>query len=95
MTKGELVLITWRDAADPDEPWLGEEGVEKFTHETTLVKSIGWVRKLTKLYVIICADEQIDIKVYGRVTKIPRKMIVNSVVVSLPQVGKEGDCVPA
>lgn len=71
-----FVKIIWHDAQDDGRTWVPEEDIPQFTEDVCEVISWGWAVCSTKLYVTLAAD-YIKNDVYGRVTKIPRKMIVS------------------
>ena len=70
-----FVKVTWLDAQDDGRTWVSAEDIQSFTEQQCGVTSWGWLVGSTKTYVTIAADYIKD-GVYGRVTKIPRKMIV-------------------
>lgn len=76
----KLVCVTWIDAADPDEGgWFSDDQMENFGGETVEVRSVGWVKSETKLYLTLGADRienGDDSHTWGRPTKIPHSMIV-------------------
>jgi len=72
-----FVKITWHDAADEGSAWVHEEEIDKFAEETVEVTSWGWlVRGSRKSKYVVLAADYIKDGTYGRVTKIPSKMIV-------------------
>ena len=72
-----LVRIVWNDASDTLEPWVSEEGLKKFSLSTALVVSVGYLAHKNRSYITIAGDWQEDCKIWGRVTKIPRRMVVS------------------
>lgn len=77
----KLVIVQWRDAADPDESkvWYTEEELDKFGDEDVIITSVGWVKSNTKLYITLVADTtpmDDGTHTYGRPTKIPHGMVV-------------------
>ena len=79
-----IVRITWNDASDTLDPWVSEEELKKFTSSTALVVSIGYLADKNRSYVTIAGDWQEDLKIWGRVTKIPKKMVVSIEEIPLP-----------
>lgn len=84
----KLVCVTWLDAADPDEGgWFSDAQIESFGSETVEVRSVGWVKSETKLYLTIAADRienGDDSYTWGRPTKVPHSMIVKIEELTLP-----------
>lgn len=72
----QFVRVKWHDAQDDGRTWVPAEEIQPFTEAVCEVTSWGWLVGSTKLYVTLAADYITD-GVYGRVTKIPRKMIVS------------------
>lgn len=72
-----LIRMTWNDASDSIEPWISEEEMEKFADSHAPVESVGYLVKKTRTHVVIAGDWQEDHKIWGRVTKVPRKMVVS------------------
>ena len=72
-----FVKVTWHDAADNGQTWVQAEDIPGFTEEVIEVISWGWLvggSKKSK-YITLAAD-YIKEGVYGRVTKIPTKMVI-------------------
>jgi len=76
MSPKTFVKVKWLDAQDNGQAWVPEEEIPAFTEAVCEVTSWGWLVGATKLYVTLAADHIAD-GTYGRVTKIPRKMIVS------------------
>lgn len=73
--KRRFVKVSWIDAQDQGAAWVQEEEIQPFTDELCEVISWGWLVGETKKYISLAADS-ITEGPYGRVTKIPRGMIV-------------------
>ena len=69
-----FVKVTWLDAQDDGRTWVPADEIQAFTEAEVRVVSWGWQVGVTKKYVTLAADYIAD-GVYGRVTKIPKKMI--------------------
>lgn len=76
MTDKPFVCVTWHDAADKDGTWTHEAEIQAFGAELCEVVSWGWVVSRTKQYVTLAADYITDTDTWGRITKIPRGMVV-------------------
>lgn len=73
----DLVKIAWHDACDMNETtWASKDEMNDFASKPCLIESVGWMYKKTKAYITICGDLSLSPDTHGRVTKIPRKMIV-------------------
>lgn len=73
-----FVKVIWHDAADDGRTWVPAEDIAGFTEEVVEVISWGWlVGGSRKSKNITLAADYIRGDVYGRVTKIPSKMIVS------------------
>lgn len=71
----KVVVVTWWDSQDHPDKWVDEVDAEAFNDVEVAVVSYGILVKQTDKYVTLAADwDPID-KDYGRVTKIPTKMI--------------------
>ena len=70
-----VVLITWTDASDHRETWVGETDAEQFGNEDCTILSIGFLVNKTAKYYTLAADWIKADKDYGRVTKIPVAMV--------------------
>jgi hypothetical protein len=71
-----FVCVHWHDAADKEGTWTPHEDVEEFATSVCLVVSWGWLVRETKAYVTLAADYIEDHATWGRITKVPRGMIV-------------------
>ena len=71
----KLVRVEWLDAKDADGTWVGEKEAIEFNDKEVLVESYGLLVKKTKKYITLAADRCLEDKTYGRVTKIPTRMI--------------------
>lgn len=72
-----FVKVTWHDAADEGRTWVPAEDIPEFTEEVIEVVSWGWlVGGSRKSKYITLAADYIKDGTYGRVTKIPSRMIV-------------------
>ena len=77
MTKKKFVKVTWHDAQDAPDTWVHQDDVQHFTDSLCEVTSWGWIVGQSKHYLTLAADYVKDGD-YGRVTKIPRGMIVKT-----------------
>lgn len=75
MIDKRFVKVRWHDAQDEGRTWVPAEEIDRFTAELCEVTSWGWLVGETAKYITLAADYIPD-GTYGRVTKIPRKMIV-------------------
>jgi len=72
-----FVRIIWHDAADDTRTWVPAEDIADFTDKVVEVISWGWlVGGSRKSKYITLAADYIKDGTYGRVTKIPSKMVV-------------------
>jgi len=71
-----FVKVKWLDAQDDGRTWVPVDDIKAFTEASCEVTSWGWLVGSTKLYVTLAAD-YIQGDVYGRITKIPRRMITS------------------
>ena len=79
--RSELYEIRWLDAYEMESGWLDLEDALKI--KPPEVRSVGYVLKETKEYIILAADigsNQID-KDVGRVTVIPGQWIVDKKII--------------
>lgn len=84
MTPRPFVQIKWLDAEDYREAgWASEEEAEQFTQKACEVESVGWLVSKTKAHVTIAADLTHPPVTWGRLIKIPRKMIISMTEVEL------------
>lgn len=81
-----FAIVTWIDASDIEsangQAWFDELELGKFAEEKVVVKSAGWVWSDTKLYLTLVGDDIIEgtkKPTYGRITKIPKGMIVQRI----------------
>ena len=75
-----ITKVTWHDAQDHKETWVSEEDTEQWSTTACVIVSVGFLVSKTSRYVILAADWNDDDKsYYGRVTKIPIEMIVESI----------------
>lgn len=79
-----IVRVTWNDAADHPEPWVHEEDLKKFADSPAAVVSVGYLIKKDRHYITIAGDYQPDLNIWGRVTKIPKKMVTKIEEIPLP-----------
>ena len=73
------VCIIWRDAEDGS-TWMGQKEAEQFADQECLVRSRGILVRKTKNFVVLAADDTLSGNhpgEYGRICKIPSKMIVS------------------
>lgn len=77
MVQRQLVLVTWLDAQDHKDKWVDEHDAEAFTDEECKITSVGFLVRKTEKYVTIAGDWDAVDTDYGRVTKIPTKMVVD------------------
>lgn len=71
-----FVKVRWHDAQDEGSAWVQAEDLQRFTDELCEVISWGWLVSETKKYITLAADYIPSGDTYGRVTKIPRGMVV-------------------
>lgn len=77
LPRPKMVVIIWNDAQDSLEPWVGEAEAKQFAETPCPIVSYGFLVRKTKNYVVIAGDWNDSNKDYGRVTKIPTKMITS------------------
>jgi hypothetical protein len=75
MTEKRFVKVYWHDAQDEAHTWVSDEEIPGFTAALCEVVSWGWLVGETKKYITLAADHSAP-STWGRVTKIPRGMIV-------------------
>lgn len=81
-----FVAVIWRDAEDGP-TWASVDEVHKFAEQECLVKSVGWLIRRTKKFLVLAADKTLSGNnpgELGRVTKIPAKMVTSVIEVSEP-----------
>ncbi len=78
-TPRKLVLVSWNDAQDFEQSWVGEADATKFGEEDCRILSVGWVISDTAKYLTIGGDWHATESDYGRVTKIPKGMVISMV----------------
>jgi hypothetical protein len=71
-----MVVVRWLDAQDHAEKWVDEKDAEEFGGVDCEVTSVGFLVRKTDKYVTLAGDWDAIDSDYGRVTKIPTKMIV-------------------
>lgn len=71
-----FVKVCWHDACDEEKTWVAAADVEAFAQEPCEVVSWGWLVSQTQKYVTLAADYIPGTDTYGRVTKIPKGMLV-------------------
>lgn len=81
MTK-PFVVVKWHDAEDSPVAWSTEEDLQDFATTVCEALSYGYVVKKTRGYITLAAD-YIAPDTYGRIMKIPRKMIISILEVQL------------
>lgn len=75
MAEKPWVVVKWLDAEDfRDSTWATEEEAAAFNAIDCLVESRGWLVSKSKYYVTLAADFAPP-HTWGRLIKIPRKMI--------------------
>ena len=80
-----FVRVAWHDAEDYRESnWASEEELQGFAASACEAISFGYVVKKNRGYITLAAD-YIAPDTFGRVMKIPRKMIVSIQTVPLPE----------
>jgi hypothetical protein len=78
-----FVQCIWHDAEDfKDGGWASEEEATAFNKQVCEVTSLGWLVSKGKVNITIAADFTPPIT-YGRLIKIPRKMIQSLVEVDI------------
>lgn len=75
-----FVRVVWHDAADYKKSWASNEEAEAFAGQPVECVSVGWLLKKTRSYITLAADysppnSPEETEDWGRLTKIPRKMI--------------------
>ncbi len=72
-----LVLVIWDDAEDPEDgkTWMDDADVEAFSTQSCTVTSVGYLLSQTEKYTTLAGDWIEGLGHYGRVTKIPAKMV--------------------
>lgn len=73
---GKIVIIKWEDAKDADFTWCDADDVTDTLNRELIVTSIGWLVGRSDTAVVLAADKTGDGDC-GRVTRIPRSMIVS------------------
>lgn len=71
----QIVRVEWMDAQDHPDKWVDAKDAEEFTDIDVKVVSYGILVRKTDKYVTLAGDWDPVDKDYGRVTKIPVKMI--------------------
>lgn len=71
----ELVKITWLDAQDHRDTWVGEKDAEAFADSECVIISVGFLVKRGRKYISLGSDWDEDDKDYGTVRRIPIGMI--------------------
>lgn len=71
-----FVKVIWHDATDDDRTWLKEADAVAFGELPLAVTSWGWLIGKSRHYITLAADFIPDTQHYGRVTKIPKAMLV-------------------
>ena len=76
---GKWVCVTWHDAADEKQTWLTAAEIDE---ESIAVRSCGVVVRISPKYLTLAGDHNVqaaapDAPIYGRVTRIPRGMVVS------------------
>lgn len=72
-----LVQVTWNDAQDHGESWVGLDDAEAFGDVSCTIISVGFLVKKTDKYVTIAGDWEAADADYGRVTKIPAAWVIS------------------
>jgi hypothetical protein len=72
-----LVKVIWDDAEDAASTWYGSDDIAEFSEAITLVISVGFKVSETAKYVTLAADWVAGLEQFGRITKIPRGVIVS------------------
>ena len=79
-----LVRMVWNDACDSHDPWISERELDEFASTPALVESVGYLIKKTKTHITIAGDWLDDQKLWGRCTKVPKKMVVSIEMIPFP-----------
>ena len=74
-----ITKVTWHDAQDHKETWASEEDMEQWSAVVCAIVSVGFLVSKTDRYITLAADWDAEDKNYGRITKIPVGMVVESV----------------
>ena len=78
--KAPFVKVTWDDAEDPPtdgRAWLDVADVDAWKDHRCTVVSVGYLVAKTKRHITLAADWIDAYKQFGRVTKIPRGMVIS------------------
>lgn len=74
----KLVKVTWDDAEDPSgQTWVEDDDLDGFMQTACVVTSVGFLARETESHILLVADRIPHASTYGRVTKIPRGMILS------------------
>lgn len=73
----KLCRVLWLDAESLDETWVNMDEIKDFEKKSSLAESVGWLVLETEDYLILAGDTDINYEgeLYGRVFKIPVKMV--------------------
>jgi len=74
-----LVLVEWNDAQDFAESWVDAESAAEFGEVECRIRSVGYQISYTDKYLTIAGDYHAAEEDYGRVTKIPKGMVISIV----------------
>lgn len=81
-----FVKVVWHDAADEAKTWLREDELDDASIE---VISFGYLLRKTRSFLHLAGDcivGGLEDITYGRVCKIPRKMVVSVEEIVIPEV---------
>jgi len=83
-----FVKVTWHDAEDMGgSSWNSQEEIDAFGSNLCEAFSYGYLVKKTKNYLTLAADH-IPPDTYGRIIKIPKRMVVKVEAMNLPETPK-------
>ena len=72
-----IVRVEWLDSQDHADKWVDEKDAEAFGEIDCSVTSVGFLVRKTDKYWTLAGDWDAVDTDYGRVTKIPTKMITS------------------
>lgn len=79
------VEVLWLDAQDHPEKWADNDDVQTWAEKSCEISSLGYLVRQTDRYITLGADWDPDDKDWGRVTKIPMKMVKEIIELKPPE----------
>lgn len=73
----KIVVVEWLDAQDHSDKWADFDDVEEWSRQECVITSVGFLVSEGPKYITIAGDWDKTDKDWGRVTKIPRGMVVS------------------